>query len=472
MIKKRASVVDTNENHVQEKDTIITDKGPTIGCRHVQAILLFFAFFFGLGSRTNLSVAIVAMTDNTTSPNPDVPTYNWTNTSVMLSAFFWSYISLQILSGYLGKRYGPKYFLLVTSIINCLAVGLIPVAAKISSYGVIVCRVVQGLAQGFLDPSIHVMLGTWIPNEEKSTLCNFIFAGIFSGTIFTSVLTGYLSTSWLGWPWSFYILAMLNFVWCIFWGIFGQNSPATHPRITKEEKKYIQRSLQQEVEDKLPTPWLQIFTSVPFYATMAGYIGVILGHTLLTTEIPTYLAKVMNFKLKENALLNTLPTLAGALVGLATGPLSDWIIVKGYLTRLNARRMFHVLGSFGGALFYVWLSFLNSSQPYTSVVLITLGSGIFSLVLAGSNVNHLDLSPKFAGITFGILSSAGGIASTFPPLLVQWIVLDQTSTDQWRIVFLASAGFYVAGALIFYFFASASRQPWDGPEEKDAEERN
>ncbi|CAH1129137.1 unnamed protein product [Ceutorhynchus assimilis] len=340
--------VDLNDDEVEKK-------GPKFGCRHVQSILLCFAYVFGMGTRTNLSVAIVAMTDNSTSPNPKVPTYHWTNTSVMLSAFFWSYISLQVLAGYLGKRYGPKYFLLVTSIINCLAVGLTPVAARMNSTGVILCRVIQGLAQGFLDPSIHVMLGTWIPNEEKSTLCNFIFSGISIGTIFASILTGYLSASWLGWPYSFYILAILNFVWCIFWGIFGQNSPASHPRITKEEKKYIQKSLKQEVDEQLPTPWKKIFTSVPFYATMAGYIGNILGYALLFTEAPTYLAKVMNFNLKEIAILNTIPILVCLVVGLLIGPLSDWLIAKGYLSRLNARRTFHdvmvVLSSLYGSDF-------------------------------------------------------------------------------------------------------------------------
>jgi len=35
--------------------------------------LLSLALVTGISTRSNLSVAIVAMTDNSTSPNPDVP---------------------------------------------------------------------------------------------------------------------------------------------------------------------------------------------------------------------------------------------------------------------------------------------------------------------------------------------------------------------------------------------------------------
>lgn len=41
------------------------------------------------------------------------------------------------------------------------------------------CRVVQGLAQGFTYPSIHHLIGKWIPVEEKSSLGTIIYAGTY-----------------------------------------------------------------------------------------------------------------------------------------------------------------------------------------------------------------------------------------------------------------------------------------------------
>lgn len=72
-------------------------------------------------------------------------TYQWDNTSVILSSFIWGYVCLQVLAGYLGSIYGPKYFLFSAFAINSVAFILIPFAANIlGSIGVMLCRVVQG----------------------------------------------------------------------------------------------------------------------------------------------------------------------------------------------------------------------------------------------------------------------------------------------------------------------------------------
>lgn len=46
--------------------------GPIFGCRHVQAILLFFGITVELMTRLSLSLSIVAMTKQT-SENPNIP---------------------------------------------------------------------------------------------------------------------------------------------------------------------------------------------------------------------------------------------------------------------------------------------------------------------------------------------------------------------------------------------------------------
>lgn len=35
-------------------------------------------------------------------------------------------------------------------------------------------------------------------------------------------------------------------MWSLVWFIFGQNTPASHPNITLEERRYIETSLEQD----------------------------------------------------------------------------------------------------------------------------------------------------------------------------------------------------------------------------------
>lgn len=56
---------------------------------------------------------------------------------------------------------------------------MIPTMARLlESKGVMLCRFLQGLAQGFLLPSIHTLLGHWAPPSERSRIGTFSYAGL------------------------------------------------------------------------------------------------------------------------------------------------------------------------------------------------------------------------------------------------------------------------------------------------------
>lgn len=173
--------------------------GPTFGVRHVQVVLLFLLLAIAIGMRVHLPVAIVAMTSNDTSSNQNIPVshtfytrvrlhsnillapqvyHNWTNKSVILSSFFWGYIALQLFAGELGRRFGTKRFLVGGMLVNATACGLVPLMAeKLGPYGVIICRVAQGISQGFFYSSVYNLLGRWVPTPERSRLGTIALSG-------------------------------------------------------------------------------------------------------------------------------------------------------------------------------------------------------------------------------------------------------------------------------------------------------
>lgn len=95
-----------------------------------------------------------------------------------MSSFFWGYITLQLVAGELGRRYGTKRFLVGGMLINATACCLVPLmAAKVGPYGVIMCRVAQGIAQGFFYSSVYNLLGCWVPAPERSRLATIALSG-------------------------------------------------------------------------------------------------------------------------------------------------------------------------------------------------------------------------------------------------------------------------------------------------------
>ncbi|XP_041360914.1 sialin-like [Gigantopelta aegis] len=140
---------------------------PGIQKRHVLTIWDFLGFFNVYCLRVNLSVALVAMVNNTDSPKNDSQNtecvgpndtttkhlsgefpWNEETQGWVLGAFFYGYIITQIPGGYLAVTFGAKrlfaYGILCMSVLTLLT----PVAARLHLGVLIALRVVEGLGEG------------------------------------------------------------------------------------------------------------------------------------------------------------------------------------------------------------------------------------------------------------------------------------------------------------------------------------
>jgi ACS family sodium-dependent inorganic phosphate cotransporter-like MFS transporter 5 len=423
--------------------------------------------------RVNLSVAIVAMTDKTTSPNPDIPTYDWDDKSVVLSSFFWGYVVLQVFAGQFGKMYGPRWFLVVSMVVNSIVCILTPVIAdNLGSKGVMGCRVIQGLFQGFIFPSVHNILGKWAPTPERSRLGTFVYSGSSFGTIIAMPITGLISASWVGWPVSFYVFGSMGLLWVVLWVLLGSNSPQDHKSITEEERYYIEVSLGQQDHKIVPTPWKAIVTSMPMWAVIVGNFGQNWGYATLLTEIPNYMNKIMNFDMQSNSLLSAAPYLALWILCFVFGPISDYLINNKILSRGTVRKIFNTIGTCGPAIALVALGFVPNDQSTLSVILLILVVGINAAVFCGFQVNHIDLAPNHAGTMMGITNGFSNIFSIIAPLVVQVVVYDETDKSLWRIIFIISSCIYVASAIFYIIFAAGEIQYWNDAIEPESTTEN
>lgn len=82
------------------------------------------------------------------------------------------------MAGWIAGKYGPKWFLVTTTGIGSIvSLGIPFAAANFGSLGVIVCRIIQGVSQGFVYPSTHYLLSQWSPLSERSRFGFFVYGG-------------------------------------------------------------------------------------------------------------------------------------------------------------------------------------------------------------------------------------------------------------------------------------------------------
>ncbi|CAG7733200.1 unnamed protein product, partial [Allacma fusca] len=227
--------------------------------------------------------------------------WNEAEQGFILGSFFFGYVLTQLPGGILATKYGGKWPLGLGLFVTAIFAIATPIAARTHTYLLVFVRVVQGLGEGLTTPAMHAILASWAPPDERSKLGSIVYAGAQFGTAATMVSSGYLIDGGVfgGWPSVFYVMGVISLVWFVLWCFFMYDSPAVHPRISKEERNYIETSIGNKSTEKVATPWRSIFTSWPVWAIIIGHSGHVWGLYTLLALLPTYLKTVLQFDIKQ-----------------------------------------------------------------------------------------------------------------------------------------------------------------------------
>ncbi|RZF42645.1 hypothetical protein LSTR_LSTR001440 [Laodelphax striatellus] len=440
--------------------------GGTFGTRHCQALMLFFILKNDYAMRVNLSVGIVAMTDN--SSNPHFPKLDWDakTKGLVLSSFFWGYIVTQIPAGHIAGKFGPK-FLLGGSMIVCGILTLLTPIISMQAGWKFLCflRLLEGLCQGCVYPCVNTLMSKWAPPAERSRLFASVFSGSQLGTVITLFAAGFLAASGGGWPSIFYVTGGVAVGCALIWLVAGSDSPAEHKSISPQEKHYIESSLVHSSSNSkaMKVPWKSIATSGPVWAVLITHLAQNWGFWTLLTLMPTYINSVLGFNIKSNGKLSSLPYLGNFILTLSFSWLGDVIYQRRILSTSTARKMWNSIGLWGAAFALVILGAADHSVT-SAVTLLTLAVALNSGTFIGFLVNHLDLAPNFAGVLMGITNGISNITSILGPIIAGIILTDETDVNEWKVVFYLSAGIFFFGNSIFVIFGTAEVQKWNTPE--------
>ncbi|XP_055838557.1 putative inorganic phosphate cotransporter [Episyrphus balteatus] len=443
-------------------------KGPTLGARHLQTLLLHLAVGVSFVSRINIGIALVAMTDaQTTNPNFHEFDWNEKQKSYILSSFFWGSIIAQIPGGYAARRFGVKASLLIGMFSSGIFGLSVPYFVFLGGWKIFCfIRVLQGLSQGILFPCIYQHVAMWSPVEERNRLGALSLMGMESGTIVAMYVTGMIAASDLGWPGISFVFNGTEIVFSILWLIFAENTPADAKLITAAERNYILTSQAsskdtQEKKKSVTVPWKAIFTSVPFISLLIVRICDSWGFATMQAQIPAYLHGALQMEITKNALFSALPYVATFSLGFVFMISADVLLNNKWVSLLVLRKIFSTIAMWGPAAFLVGIGFLSETQTALAIAFITLNVGLNSGTIIGNNMNGIDLAPNHIGILMGLVNSLQSVVRILCPIVVGIIVTDETDRSQWQIVFLITAGLYFLGNLQFLFFAQTDVQPWD-----------
>ena len=87
-----------------------------------------------------------------------------------------------------------------------------------------------------------------------------------------------------------------------------------------------------------------------------------------------------------------------------------------------------VVAMANGAIFLLLCGYFGTTT-ISAVSLLTLAVGFQGCVLAGSNINHLDIAPRFSGLLMGLSNMAATIPGIVGPIIAKAIAHEVRDKD-------------------------------------------
>jgi ACS family D-galactonate transporter-like MFS transporter len=379
--------------------------------------LLFLSVFINYIDRSNLSIAAPLIKDELGISASQL--------GLLLSAFFWTYSSCQLLSGWLVDRFDVKWVFAAGFFLWSSATAVTGLVHSLALLTVV--RVALGIGESVAYPGYSKILALHCPEGRRGFANSMIAAGLALGPSFGLLFGGTLVAHY-GWRRFFVALGSLCLLWLVPWLRW---MPATDMATLSEKKRGpgMREILRQR------SAWgtcICLFCGNYFLYFMV-------------TWLPFYLVRERHFSMTEMAKIGGGFFLMAASSASLCGWLSDrWIRSGG--TPTLVRKTFMVCGAIGSGIFL--LACVVAPRSWSVVFLMLAG---LSFGLSSSNlwaITQRLAGPEAVGRWCGLQLFIGNSSGVVTPAVAGFL-LDRTGQFFWP--FLIVSLFLWMGALAWVF---------------------
>lgn len=418
-------------------------------------------YFFNYGN-TNISVI-----NSTMNSEGSGSLYDWSSTvkSVVVSSFYWCYVLSQVVGGIATQYFGTKQVFGWSQFATALCSLFIPFAADLHYSAVVILRSVQGFSSGLTWPAMYAIVGYWIPLAERSRFMSS-FQGFSIGIGLTYPMCGFIIDNF-GWRYVFFTTGSLGMIWCILWYYLAFNTPKEHPRISAQEIEYIAVSVSSEAKEAvgMSVPWKSIFTSLPAYAIGITTFGRIWIHYIFIVCGPNFMKNMLKFNYKANGFLSGMPFICSYISSVLFCYLADKLMLSNWMSLTNVRKLFTAFSQVVPGILIYWIGYIDKNIVLLLVIWF-VAVAFITASYAGAMANIVDIAPNLAGPVLAFCQTIHMSASFLSPLVSGIIVTNESSIEQWRIVFGVSSVITILTYVVFQIYGTAEIQNWNHPQSR------
>lgn len=344
---------------------------------------------------------------------------------VLLSAFFWTYALLQIVSGWLVDRYGVRWVMAVGFFIWSAATAA---TGLVHGFGALLAmRLLLGAGESVAYPCYSKIIAANFAEHQRGLANSLIDAGTKFGPALGMLAGGILMERY-GWRPVFLVLGLVSLLWLPAWFKWMPHGHAAT----------------QQTESGGPG-FALICRQRPAWATFIGHFSGNYLWYFLITWLPSYLVKERGLSMSQMAYVGALAFLVTGITTIITGVVADRAIAAG-ATPTKVRKTCVIMG----------LSLATSVVAVTMVdgALAALACLLFACmaygVFASSHwaIPQTIAGPVAAGKWTGMQNCLANFAGVAAPAITGFVV---ERTGQFFWAFAVCSAVVLAGAAAYAF---------------------
>jgi MFS family permease len=382
--------------------------------RWIILVLLAIGAIIAFCDRTNISAALAY--------KPFIEYFHLSDIDrgVLNSAFFWSYMALQIPTGWLVDRYGVKIPYAVSFVIWCLSSAATGLARSIPELATL--RVLTGAGEAIVTPASFRWMRQHFSEEESGLAVGIYMLGTKFGPAVGAPLAAWIITLY-DWHLMFVIIGLAGLLWLIPWLLMVRN----------DAPKVVGKDLSQPTA---ALPFRNIIASPVVWGTIVVNFCYNYFVFYCMTWMPAYFVERRHLSLTKMGLFSFFSFAGIAIVALLAGWAADLIIKRGG-NAVFVRKAFVIAGF---AVACTELIGVRSSSVQGALFWAVVSLSGLGLTTA----NNLALCrmtlipPQAVGLVTGVQNVSTSLAGIVGPILTGWL--------------LQKSGGYEAPMMAIFFF--------------------
>lgn len=379
----------------------------------VWLLLLTASILINYIDRGNLAVAAPLLQGELHLTNTEV--------GVLVTAFFWTYTAILIVSGWIVDRFGANWVLTAGFALWSLATaatGLVHGFALL-----LVTRMILGAGESVAFPSYSKLIALNVPQRHRGIANAMIISGMGLGPAAGTYLCG-TAMAHHGWRPVFVVIGLVSLLWLLPWVRFmpANSMPRAHAAAPGVST-------------------LRVLRERNFWAAAVGQFGSNYPFYFLIVWLPLYLVRERGLTMQQMAKETALLFVAYAVVSLIVGSSADALIRRGLGVTL-VRKASMAIGHTVAACGVLACNSANARVSCAGLMLAGVGMAfvgpnvyVFAQTLAG---------PSMAGKWTGLQTCVGNLAGVVVGPLTGWIV---DRTGHFALAFSLCAGVAVFGGI-------------------------